>query len=126
MIEQTESRTLPQPDWFEQTEEEWQKRTYWTCYGRDQKARTWLFRVLPESKFTLQIFYTKDEVECDSARIRRGWIWNGEPAEPILLRDAMYQARRYGNKAVACKAYRDGQWVKVKTWPCSVPLLGDL
>jgi hypothetical protein len=116
---------VEQPLWLKLPAEEKIWHTYWTCMGQSVK-QSWLSRCLKrvQSKTPcIVVFHSKEEAEANSASPGTLWKWNGKPAVPITLSDAMQQARKLGLHGVAIKGFQNGEWRILKIYRANEPLL---
>lgn len=112
------------PLWLEQTSPDSPDREYFYCTGVSRNFN--VSKELVNSDLHAAIFATAEESEAFAYQAHDfGWEWDNKPARSIKLKDIMLLARQRRFSSVKLMAYETGEWKAIKTWPCSVPLLGD-
>jgi len=108
----------PQPAWLELPE----KAEYWACRGIVEKSKWWQRRRTRKSLGWIVLSYSKEDAEAFAATPNSLWTWDGNPAHPIFLKDAMREARTTARPGVKVQSYQDGDWRTVKKYPAGQPL----
>lgn len=128
------------PAWLELPDEqiEPKKVTLWSCTGSiPVPPKVPFFKRLinglkkkdtsesPSGNFIL-LYPTKEEAEAGVlSNNGETWVWDKEPASPQTLSYALHYARSSGYAGVKIKAYRNGQWKIIRTFPVEIPYMGE-
>ena len=108
------------PSWLELPDEEKQSHTYWVCYGKNINLDS-----VPKSDRWKFIYHSKEQAEAAACRKNDCWVWDGEPASSVYLKNVMFKARSGGHLGVKIRGYDNGEWKILKVYPVDVPLEED-
>ena len=119
------------PEWLELPDEQIKPKEVqtWTCFGTKPltKKSAWWRRTpdLKDKNVWVHIYPSKEEAEAAACLPNPNWKWLGGPAVPETLEEALSMARTKGYLGVAVQAYRNGQWVTIRSFPVGVPYFGE-
>lgn len=107
--------------WTGLSEEAKIKHTYWACTVALPRKFLGLTIKRCEVKGTwVAVHHSKENAEAHACTLGP-MDWDGQPAEPITLPDAMRQARRRKRLGIAIMGYLNG-WTVIKRYHAGVPL----